>query len=163
MSDNDTVKILDAETAKSDTQENEDDYFALRSASEGDDTILQVPSEMVKFESRAGGALRMVFDSQENIPPQLLSSIVEHKGKTGWLCFLPSREARPAINPEDVVDLPSIPPKDEGEKKTPSQRLHAVLFLLWKERGEPTKTFDEYYRSTMEQLIEAYKAKLPSP
>jgi ABC-type sulfate transport system substrate-binding protein len=49
----------------------------------------------------------------------------------------------------------------EVNTKTQSQRLRAVLFLLWKQEGEQG-TFEEYYRSKTEQLIEHFKAKLES-
>lgn len=45
---------------------------------------------------------------------------------------------------------------------SPSQRLRAVLFLLWDERTgnlEPDK-FDEWYELQMEKVIQAVKNKL---
>ena len=47
-------------------------------------------------------------------------------------------------------------------KKTPSQRLRAVLWLLWEERTgnlEPDK-FDEWYNMQIELVIQAVKNKL---
>jgi len=48
------------------------------------------------------------------------------------------------------------------KKKTPSQRLRAVLWLLWEERTgniEPEK-FEEWYELQIERVIQAVKNKL---
>jgi hypothetical protein len=62
------------------------------------------------------------------------------------------------FNPlEEKVDLIEV--KGETETRTQSQRLRAVLFLIWKGEGEKT-TFEEFYRSKMEAIIEHYKDKI---
>lgn len=48
--------------------------------------------------------------------------------------------------------------EDVPNKKSQSQRLRGVLFLLGNQRGETD--FDSYYKRTMENIIEFYKAKL---
>ena len=51
--------------------------------------------------------------------------------------------------------------KDEVDKiKSPSQRLRAVLFLNYKENNAGFNTFENYYASKMEQIINHYKGKL---
>lgn len=51
--------------------------------------------------------------------------------------------------------------KTEVYEKTPSQRLHGVLFLLWKQRYQlQCKTFDEFYQLTMEKVIDQFKRLL---
>jgi len=55
--------------------------------------------------------------------------------------------------PEDTVAI------DAGlEGKSPSQRLRAVLYVLWSQKQ--TGDFEVYYRSQMEKLIEHFKNKL---
>jgi hypothetical protein len=44
--------------------------------------------------------------------------------------------------------------------KSPSQRLKAVLFVLWKQLGERENDFDVFYRLEMEKLIDNIKEKL---
>lgn len=62
------------------------------------------------------------------------------------------------FNPlEDKVDLVEI--KGETETKRPSQRLRAVLFLIWKQEGEKD-TFEDFYRNKMETIINHFKEKL---
>lgn len=46
------------------------------------------------------------------------------------------------------------------EGKTPWERLRNVLYAVFKEE-KVVWLFDDYYRQTMEKIINAYKAKLP--
>lgn len=46
---------------------------------------------------------------------------------------------------------------DDG--KSPSQRLRAVLFVWWEQKGRPDD-FEVFYRMKMEQLINVVKNKL---
>ena len=53
--------------------------------------------------------------------------------------------------------------KRQGDvfEKTPSQRLHSVLFLVWRQQySETHKTFDEFYKLMMENIITQFKNKL---
>ncbi len=47
----------------------------------------------------------------------------------------------------------------EVETKTPSMRLRAVIFILWKQEGEPGD-FQQFYKDTMEKFINHVKGKL---
>ena len=58
---------------------------------------------------------------------------------------------------EEKVETVEI--KGEVSTKTQSQRLRAVLFLLWKRAGEKG-TFEEYYRNRTERIIEHLKGQL---
>ena len=45
------------------------------------------------------------------------------------------------------------------EQKTQSQRIRAVLFLLWKQNSEEM-SWEEYYRNKTEKYIEALKSRI---
>lgn len=49
--------------------------------------------------------------------------------------------------------------KRELETKTPSMRLRAVLFVAWKQAGEPGE-WEGFYRTKMESIIEKAKREL---
>lgn len=49
--------------------------------------------------------------------------------------------------------------KGEFDQKTPGQRMRAVLFVLWKQRGEQGD-FTDFYRKEMETVIMAVKNQL---
>ena len=44
--------------------------------------------------------------------------------------------------------------------KSPSKRLKAVFYLLWKQNNEDYEDSELYYRFKMEQVINFYKSKL---
>ena len=44
--------------------------------------------------------------------------------------------------------------------KSSSSRLRAVLFVLWKQRGEPENDFEIFYKLKMEKFIDIVKGKL---
>jgi hypothetical protein len=51
---------------------------------------------------------------------------------------------------------------DEGEKKSPSQRLRAVIYKIWEPAHKAKKTkkvFTEFYRDFMEKIIQDLKEK----
>lgn len=50
--------------------------------------------------------------------------------------------------------------KGQFDTKTPSQRLRAVLFVLWKGAIDDGD-FDGFYKKQMEIIINRYKDKLP--
>lgn len=49
--------------------------------------------------------------------------------------------------------------KGEFDRKTPSQRLRAVMFVWWKQ-VESARTFDDFYLEHMEKMIDHIKSKL---
>lgn len=74
--------------------------------------------------------------------------------KNGFLIFMEN-----AVKAEDI-DLPESAPEFRNDK-TPSQRLRGVLYRVWEQmpQGKP-KTFDEFYKQKMEELISHFKEKL---
>lgn len=44
--------------------------------------------------------------------------------------------------------------------KSPSARLRAVLFILWKQEGMPQNDFEVYYRIQVEKVIDRIKSML---
>ncbi len=119
-----------------------------------DESLMSIPAEITKVESKPNGAFRLQVDSQENIPAEMRSRIFNELDKMGYFCFLP--ELRP-IAAEEVVSLPPLK-LQEDETKTPSQRLRAVIYLLAKKRNEADTEL--FYRRCMEKLIDQIKDKL---
>jgi len=112
--------------------------------------LFQVPVIIEKIESMADRGWGLKLHTRELTPPEagLLSSL---KGKEVW-AVMAERE----ILPEDIkVSKERV---ERGEK-TPSQRLRAVLFVLW-EQTEKTSDFDTFYRQKVEQFIDKIKEKL---
>ena len=115
---------------------------------------------MVKAELRSlTKDAKLTFNTQQEVPPELLTQIISKTGQTGWLAFLCSERK---IDTLDVVGLPEI--KIEKGEKSKGQRLHAVIYVLWQsevKKGTTKHTSEEYYNIRMEQLIDFIKEKLP--
>lgn len=121
---------------------------------------MQIPSEITKVTTMSNDSVRLQVDTQENLTPQAQAMIFGYKGKLGVFAFAHSEIE---LKKEDL-DVPKYT-ASEDEKKTPSQRLRAVLYLLWKQRGKKDLFNNEcdsetYYRQEYEKIIEHYKSKL---
>lgn len=63
------------------------------------------------------------------------------------------------LTPLDEQDAPKYKVDKELERKSPSTRLRGVLFLVWKSGGEQG-TFDSFYLTAMNNIIDKFKEKL---
>lgn len=66
-----------------------------------------------------------------------------------------------AIFPKDDAEADLVTVKKPMDGKSPSQRLHSVLFLLWKQEGEEGQ-FEQWYQGRMENIINEIKQQLPA-
>lgn len=114
--------------------------------------LFQVSSQIVKVETLVDRGLSLKIHTQE-LGPEETTKVFELKGKQGWMIF----KGAP-VKPEDLVNLPEI--KSDIKRKTPSQRLRSVLYVVWSKTTGQTKTFDEFYENYMGKLIDKIKEKL---
>lgn len=63
------------------------------------------------------------------------------------------------IIPQQIEAIESFK-VEEDAGKSPCQRLRAVLYRRWEQNPKDYKTFEDYYRSRMEQYIVHEKGKL---
>ena len=63
------------------------------------------------------------------------------------------------IEQKEVEQVDTLPIKDESNGKSNSQRLRSTLFILWQQSGSKA-TFDVFYNSKMNEIIEHFKSKL---
>ncbi len=123
------------------------------------ETIMQIEGTVIKVETMSHRSVRVVIDSQEEVSPEIVSRLMDCYEKLGWFCFLPGKEK---IEAEDLLDLPEI--KDETDRKSPSQRLRAVMYIEWDHKSAAYKArypSEVYYRGEMERIINSRKEKLP--
>ena len=116
--------------------------------------LLQLPATLTKISTMSNGAIRIVADSQEGVAPTVIAEVMKNFEKLGWLCFLVEQ----IIKPEDVKDLPEI--KEEGDEKTPSQRLRSRLYVYYKETHTETDGFNEWYAKTLDGIGQKFLDKL---
>lgn len=72
-----------------------------------------------------------------------------------WLLIAPSEKDI------DNAEVPQDKPEVGMTSKTPSQRLRASLFVLYKQAGIQDD-FESYYRTQMERFIDVVKSNLDS-
>lgn len=103
------------------------------------------------IKSRKDRSYRLEFDTRE-LNGKDAAILLGMQMTEGWMLFAPT----------DSVDEADIPPEKANAGvgiKTQSQRLRAVIYRIWEQKGKPLD-FESYYRSKMEMLIESLKEKL---
>lgn len=108
-----------------------------------------VPATIKRIGTLADGGVSLSVHTQELSKKEKVE-IMEFDNSFGWLLF-----AENQLSEEDI-------PKEQlsaDEEKSPSKRLRASLFVLWKQQGKEGD-FEAFYRRNMEKAIESVKAKL---
>lgn len=108
---------------------------------------MKFPAHFTGFGSKADGSSGLRFSTQE-LTSDEFAILKQNLSSFGWLVFAPG---------EETIDVPTESISDDTKK--PSTRLRAVLYLLWKKKGEEGD-FDSWYRGQMELIIERIKSRL---
>ena len=108
----------------------------------------QIPSILTRISSMVDGGLSIGFHTKE-LNPEEKALAMMHQGKHGWLIFS-----------ENEVPTTDMPKGDADlRQKTPSQRLRAVVFVLW-QQSRTDVPFPAFYEDYMEKLINQVKEAL---
>jgi len=111
--------------------------------------MFQLTGYLTGFSSLKDGGASIRFATQE-LSPDDFATLHKAQNAFGWLVFK-----------ENEVTLQDIPVEHaEDKNKTPSKRLRATLFVLWRQEGEPMGSFEAFYADRMEKLIDHVKSKL---
>ena len=117
--------------------------------------LFQIPAQVDNVRTLKDGSFRITFETQEIPNPEEVAKLFELKKQgLGWVLFKAA-----TITPEDI---PAYDPATFDEIKSPSRRLRAVMFVVWKEVKGSNGDFESFYRAQVERIIEQYKEKLPS-
>ena len=108
-----------------------------------------IPAQLTGINTKADRSITIRFNSSLEVEDKQLLEILRFRNHEGWLLFK-ENEVSDAEIPKEDADI---------ERKTPSQRLRAVYYLLWEKEGKKGR-FSDYYISKMEYLIDFYKGKL---
>lgn len=114
----------------------------------------QLPAQLDGFRSMSDRGIKVTFVTGE-LSPEQVANIQYSFQKAGFLAFAPDPFATHEL---EEIDKLKVEFNDTG--KPPSQRLRAVLFRLFEQNLEGYKTFQDFYASKMEVLIEHFKSKL---
>jgi len=110
--------------------------------------VITCPVILGRCSTRADGSLSLSFSTPE-LPPESKVAFME----------LQNRNCKMLLEPQDETEMLKHDIKGEFDRKSPSQRLRSVLFIMHKQQ-ESVKPFDEWYLQWMEGLIQSIKDKL---
>ena len=111
--------------------------------------LVQVPASVINMNPRQDRSWKIVFETRELSGDEVKILADSFQGE-GWLVF----------RPNDTIALDEVPDGNaESGVKTPSQRLRAVIMVLYRQQGSKGDP-EAFYRTTMEKLIEYMKSKL---
>jgi hypothetical protein len=117
--------------------------------------MLLITAQLDSYRSLKDKTLKVVFETNEMTPEQHLA-LSNHLQQFGYLAF--KKELFTDKEKEVIEDI-KTDFNDNG--KTPSQRLRAVLFLLFKNNPEGYEDFQLYYNFKLEKIINHFKSFLP--
>jgi len=97
------------------------------------------------------GSIKVVLQTRE-LPPKEMAILFGLRNLEAWAVLSP-------VDDISVQDIPVQKPDAGMGGKSPSQRLRAVLFVLWEQRGK-NGDFEAYYNTYMERFINTIKDNL---
>ena len=110
--------------------------------------MLMLPCTFTGFSSRSDGSASLRWVTQE-LTAEDFALLKEVHNQYGWLVFR-----------ENEIKAEDIPHElAEDKNKTPSKRLRATLFVLYKQLAI-REEFDIWYRIQMEKIIDQIKSRL---
>jgi len=112
--------------------------------------VVTLPAIFSKVTSRADKSYKLEFESRE-LSGDDAAILFGQLQQEGWLLYSP--------NPLQESDIPDEKADSMTNKKTQAQRLRGALFKLWESKGQ-NGSFENYYQSQMELIIEQVKSKI---
>jgi hypothetical protein len=106
------------------------------------------------IKTRVDGSVNLSFSTNE-LDASKAGELFQLRGK---YCKALLSDSNISKIEEELVDNTQV--VDAGKKrKSSSQRLRAVIYRYFEQSGYSIE-FDDFYRTEMEKIIEAYKSKL---
>lgn len=112
-----------------------------------------LPAYVEGIASRKDKTVKIILGTQE-LDPEKAGELFGINGQLVTTYLNPT-----GISEEDIEAIDSLEPDLPG--KSPSQRLRAVLFLMWKDNPQGFKDQHTHYLHYMDKIIEHYKSLLP--
>jgi hypothetical protein len=109
---------------------------------------MKLPAYLTGFSSKSDGSASLRFNTNE-LTGEDFAELKRELNEFGWLVFAPEGQ---------TVEVPNE--KITDERKKPSQRLRAVLYLLFKKSYANDEAFESWYRTQIEKMIDRIKEKL---
>lgn len=113
--------------------------------------MLKVQSQIVKVETMSDRGMKLTVHTAE-LQPEDKAELMRLHNLAGWFVFNDTAQI-------EEGDIPDAPVEFSG-RKTPSERLHNVLFRLHEKQGGKPEDFEPWRIQMMEKIINHYKSKL---
>lgn len=116
--------------------------------------MIILPATLENLRTLKDGSLKIQFETLE-LTPQDTLGLLENMNQFGYLAFKkePFGEAEKKV----IEDLET---EFDDKKKSDSQRLRSVLYLMWQKDNEGFDTSVKHYSHHMEKIINHFKSKL---
>lgn len=102
---------------------------------------IMLPASFDNLSLRKDGSVSLKFDTRE-LSGDEISTLLGYRNTEGWMQFSLDKNFKPAPDESPNLDL-----------KSPSQRLRDALYVRFKDMNS-TNTFENYYNTKMEQIIQ---------
>ena len=112
-------------------------------------SLVSVPAQVINMNPRQDRSWKLVFETRE-LSGNEVKILADNFQGEGWLLFKPNGTIIQDEVPEGNAD---------AGLKSQSQRLRAVIMVMWKQKGGKGDP-NAFYATYMEQLIEYVKSKL---
>ena len=113
---------------------------------------LQIQAILDSVRTLKDGSVKISLDTQE-IGNEDFAILGSYRNCFGYFLFKETE-----FSEADISGVPDVVPEFKTDK-SPSQRLRAVLHVMW-EQSEKTQEWEVWYRGKMEKIIDHYKGQL---
>jgi hypothetical protein len=110
-----------------------------------------LPAILSGVASRKDRSYSLKFDTRE-LSGESASILLDLLQQEGYLLFSPNDDLTEADIPDEKADSMT-------GRKTQAQRLRGVIFKIWESKGS-NGSFETYYQSYMESIIDQLKEKI---
>lgn len=113
-----------------------------------------IPATIENISTRKDKTVKVTIGTQE-LSPTAAAMLLSLQNK---LAFVAIQEAE--FQPEEIKQLAEANADLDTVGKSSSERLRGVLYKLFVQSNEGFHTFDAYYRSKMEKIIDHFKSHI---
>ena len=117
--------------------------------------MIVIPALIGQVATRADGTLKITLDTNE-LSPAVMAELFSLKKVGCYAAFKPEDFGQTELEALEAAEAEMI----DNPRKTYSKRLRDVLYRLWETNNEGFATFEAFYFSKMERLIEYFKGKI---
>lgn len=113
--------------------------------------IVTMPAILRNIKTKGDRSLVIDFETAFELDGIDAAMLYSLRQTQGFMAFSP--------NEIDLEDIPEGEADADLNQKSSSQRLRNVLYVFWQQKGSPG-TFEQFYTTQMNRLIEGVKLKL---